>query len=48
MRTGTAPTPATCGWIALLLLIPISELAISLVNLLLTCQIPPRPLPKLG
>ena len=34
-------------WIALLLLIPISELAISVLHLLLTNQIPPRPLPKL-
>ena len=34
-------------WIAVLLLIPISELAISIVHLLLTNQIPPRPLPKL-
>jgi cyclic beta-1,2-glucan synthetase len=34
-------------WIALLLLIPVSELAISALHLLLTNQIPPRPLPKL-
>ena len=35
------------AWIALLLLIPVSELAISVLHLLLTRQIPPRPLPKL-
>ena len=38
---------ATLLWIALLLLIPISELAISVLHLLLTNQVPPRPLPKL-
>jgi cellobiose phosphorylase len=34
-------------WLTLLLLIPTSELAISVLHLLLTSQIPPRPLPKL-
>ncbi len=43
----TAPRRAILFWIALLLLIPVSELAISIVHLVLTNQIPPRPLPKL-
>ena len=34
-------------WIALLLLVPVSELAISILHLLLTSRVPPRPLPKL-
>ncbi|HET7696560.1 MAG TPA: glucoamylase family protein [Vicinamibacterales bacterium] len=34
-------------WIGLVLLIPMSELAISILHLVLTNQIPPRPLPKL-
>ena len=34
-------------WIALLIAIPVSELAISVLHLLLTRQIPPRPLPRL-
>ena len=34
-------------WIAVLLLIPMSELAIGVLHLLLTTQMPPRPLPKL-
>jgi cyclic beta-1,2-glucan synthetase len=34
-------------WIALLLVVPVSELAISVLHLLLTNQIPPRSLPKL-
>ena len=29
-------------------LIPVSELVVSLINLLITAQIPPRPLPKLA
>ena len=28
-------------------LLPVSELAISLINLIVTAQVPPRPLPKL-
>jgi cyclic beta-1,2-glucan synthetase len=39
------------GWelwlIALVVLLPVSELAISVINLLITSQITPRPLPKL-
>jgi cyclic beta-1,2-glucan synthetase len=34
-------------WITLLLVIPVSELALSILHLMLTNQIPPRPLPKL-
>jgi cyclic beta-1,2-glucan synthetase len=38
---------AALFWIALVLVIPVSELAISVLHLLLTGQISPRPLPKL-
>ena len=41
-------TPGELWAVALLALIPVSELAFSLVNSLLTAQIAPRPLPKLG
>ncbi len=40
-------TPGELWLVGLLALIPVSELAISLINSLLTAQIAPRPLPKL-
>src|SRR5262245_27855144 len=40
--------PAEIWLVGLLVLIPVSELAISLLNALLTSEIPPRPLPKLA
>ncbi len=45
-RNGAAP--ATWWLIALIALIPISELAIALLNSMLTSAIPPRQLPKLA
>ena len=45
---GRARRPRRCGWSALIALIPVSELAISLLNALLTSQIRPRQLPKLA
>src|SRR5687768_6859763 len=41
-------TGSDLWWIALIALIPVSELAISLLNSLLTSQVAPRPLPKLA
>jgi len=40
-------SPVICSILALLLLIPVSQLAIELVNYLLTRFLPPRPLPKM-
>jgi cyclic beta-1,2-glucan synthetase len=34
--------------VALVVLLPVSELAINLLNLIVTSQVPPRPLPKLA
>ncbi|CAN5514526.1 glucoamylase family protein [soil metagenome] len=34
--------------VAIVVLLPVSELAINLLNLIVTSQVPPRPLPKLG
>ncbi len=34
--------------VALIVLLPLSELVISLINLIITAQVPPRPLPKLA
>jgi cyclic beta-1,2-glucan glucanotransferase len=45
-RRGAAPVEL---WlVAMLTLIPVSELVISLINAILTSRIPPRPLPKLA
>jgi cyclic beta-1,2-glucan synthetase len=41
-------TPAELWWVALVVVIPVSELAISLLNAILTSQIRPRQLPKLA
>ena len=45
---GRARTAGDLWLVALIALIPVSELAISLLNSLLTSQIAPRPLPKLA
>ncbi|MCA1563166.1 MAG: hypothetical protein LC804_23905, partial [Acidobacteria bacterium] len=41
-------TPVELLLVAAVVLIPVSELVISLVNLIITSQVPPRPLPKLA
>jgi cyclic beta-1,2-glucan synthetase len=41
-------TRAELWLVAIVALLPLSELAINLVNLILTAEIPPRPLPKLA
>jgi cyclic beta-1,2-glucan synthetase len=41
-------SPAGMWLVALITLIPVSELVISLLNAILTSRIPPRPLPKLA
>jgi len=35
-------------FVALAVLLPVSELVVSLINLIITAQVPPRPLPKLA
>jgi cyclic beta-1,2-glucan synthetase len=41
-------TDAQLWLVALVVLLPVSELAINLLNLVVTSQVPPRPLPKLA
>ena len=48
MASRHGATPGALWLIALLALIPVSELAIALLNSLLTSAIPPRQLPKLA
>jgi cyclic beta-1,2-glucan synthetase len=41
-------TDAQLWLVAIVVLLPVSELAINLLNLIVTSQVPPRPLPKLA
>ena len=47
MRTGAAATRCDLWLTAFVVLLPLSELAISLINLVVTSQVSPRQLPKL-
>ncbi len=48
MPGGNTATDGELLLTALIVLLPVSELVISLLNLLVTAQVPPRPLPKLA